>query len=243
MSSPGPSDSSDPAVVLVTGATGPLGSVAIERFARDGARIAAVGRDRAALDAVAERVGLAPDRWLPVVGELTDVDAGVAIANAVTERWGRIDVLLHLVGGWAGGTDVVDLDADEIRRMLDQHLWTTLNVVQAVVPGMVGRRFGRVLVVSSPFAAEPAGGGGSYSVAKAAQEALIRSLARELGNSGVTANVLIVRTIDAKHERETAPSSKNARWTTPEEIADVLAFLASPAAATVNGVRFPLDGR
>ena len=243
MSRPAPDDRPDGRVVLVTGATGALGQVAIERFGREGARIAGVGRERAALDAAAARAGVPAERWLSVVGELTDAQAALAVADAVTDRWGRIDVLLHLVGGWTGGTDVVDLAPDEIRRMLDQHLWTTLNVVQAVVPGMVQRGFGRVLAVSSPFAAEPGGRSGSYSVAKAAQEALIRSLAREVAGSGVTANIVIVRTIDAKHERESAPSPKNARWTTPEEIADVLAFLASPAADAVNGARVPLDGR
>jgi NAD(P)-dependent dehydrogenase (short-subunit alcohol dehydrogenase family) len=80
-------------------------------------------------------------------------------------------------------------------------------------------------------------------VGKAAEEALLRTLARELAGTGVTANVVLVRTIDADRERETAPSPKNASWTTPEEIADALAFLASPAAAAVNGVRMPLDGR
>lgn len=230
-------------VVLVTGATGALGRVVVARFARDGARLALVGRDREKLGRVAADAGLAEDAWLAVIGELTDAAAARAVAAATEDRFGRIDVLLHLVGGWVGGTPVVDLDPDEVRSMLDQHLWTTLHVAQAVVPGMVERGSGRVLAVSSPFAANPAGKGASYAMAKAAQEALVRSLARETAGSGVTANLVIVRAIDAKHERATAPSAKNAAWTTPEEIADTLAFLASPAAAAITGARIPLDGR
>jgi NAD(P)-dependent dehydrogenase (short-subunit alcohol dehydrogenase family) len=230
-------------VVLVTGATGALGRVVVTRFGRDGARLALVGRDREKLEALAAEAGLAKDAWAPVVGELTDASAARAVADAVEDRFGRIDVLLHLVGGWAGGTPVVDLDPDEVRSMLDQHVWTTLHVAQAVVPGMVERGSGRVLAVSSPFAANPTGKGASYAMAKAAQEALVRSLARETAGSGVTANLVIIRTIDARHERETAPSGKNAAWTTPEEIADTLAFLASPAAAAITGARIPLDGR
>jgi NAD(P)-dependent dehydrogenase (short-subunit alcohol dehydrogenase family) len=80
-------------------------------------------------------------------------------------------------------------------------------------------------------------------MAKAAEEVLLRSLARETAGSGVTANLLVVRTVDAMHEREAAPSARNATWTTPEEVADVLAFLASPAAAAINGQRIGLDGR
>ncbi len=230
-------------VVLVTGATGPLGRAVVARFAADGARLALVGRDRETLAAEAADAGLETDAWLPVVADLTDAEAARAVAAAVDERFGRIDVLAHLVGGWTGGTAVVDLDHDEVRSMLDQHLWTTLHIVQAVLPGMMERGFGRVMAVSSPFAANPAGKGASYAMAKAAEEVLLRSLARETAGSGVTANVVVVRTIDAKHERETAPTPKNAGHTTPEEIADVIAFLASPAAAAVTGARIPLDGR
>jgi NAD(P)-dependent dehydrogenase (short-subunit alcohol dehydrogenase family) len=230
-------------VVLITGATGSAGRAAAARFAADGARVALVGRDQATLDELGQSLGVDDDRWLAVPGELTDADAARAMAAAVTAEWGRVDVLLHLVGGWAGGTPVVELDHDEVHNMLDQHLWTTLHAVQAVVPGMVERGHGRVLAVSSPFASEPPPKGASYALAKAAEEVLLRSLAREVAGTGVTANLLLVRTIDAEHERETDPSPKNAAWTTPQEIADALAFLASPAGAAVNGARIALHGR
>jgi NAD(P)-dependent dehydrogenase (short-subunit alcohol dehydrogenase family) len=233
----------DAPVVLITGATGPLGRASAQRFALDGARIALVGRDAGRLDASGEALGVGSDQWLAVPGELTDADAARAVADAVIDHWGRIDVLLHLVGGWVGGTAVVDLDHDEVRGMLDQHLWTTLHVAQAVVPGMVERGFGRVIAVSSPLAAEPGPKGASYAIAKAAEEVLIRSLAREVAASGVTANLVIVRALDANHERETAPSTKNASWVTPEEVSETLVFLASPAAASVTGARIPLYGR
>ena len=230
-------------VVLITGVTGALGRVAADRFASSGARVALVGRDKARLEKLGGQLGVGVDRWLAVPGELTDTRAAQAVARAVTDRWGRTDVLLHLIGGWAGGSAVVDLDHDEVRGMLDQHLWTTLHIVQAVVPGMVERGFGRVLAVSSPFASEPGPRGASYALAKATEEVLIRSLAREVVGSDVTANLVIVRTIDAKHERESAPSPKNASWTAPEEIAHTLLFLASPAAAAITGARIPLHSR
>jgi NAD(P)-dependent dehydrogenase (short-subunit alcohol dehydrogenase family) len=230
-------------VVLVTGATGALGRVVVARFARDGARLALVGRDEPRLREVAEAAGLDDARWLPVIGELTDRAAADAVAAAIDARFGRVDVLVHLVGGWAGGTSVADLDPDELGRMLDQHVWTTLHVTAAVVPGMVERGHGRVLAVTSPFAANPGPKGASYAVAKAGQEALLRTLARETAGTGVTVNAVVVRTIDAGHERETSPTPRNASHTTPEEIADAFAFLASPAAAAITGARLPLDGR
>lgn len=230
-------------VVLVTGVTGSLGPAVAARFVADGARLALVGTNGARLESVAGGLGLPDDRWLPVVADLRDAAAAHAAVAAVEARFGRIDVLAHLVGGWTGGTAVVDLDAEEVRGMLDQHLWTTLHVVQAVVPGMVARGSGRVLAVTSPLAANPGPRGASYAIAKAAEETLLRSLAREVAGSGVTANLVVVRTIDAGHERESAPAPRNASWTTPQEAAEALAFLASPAAASINGARIPLDGR
>ncbi len=151
------------------------------------------------------------ERWLPVVGDLRERATARAVADAADGRFGRIDVLVHLVGGWSGGTAVVDLDPEELRTMLDQHLWTTLHLVQAVVPGMVSRGFGRVLAVGTPFAAAPAGRGAAYAIAKSAEELLLRSLAREVAATGVTANLVVVRKIDVEHERETEPRDRGTR--------------------------------
>lgn len=233
----------DPLRVLVTGATGTLGRAVVRRFAADGSRLALVGRDEARLREVASDAGLASDSWTPITGELTDRASAQAVVDAAERRFGGVDVLVHLVGGWAGGTPVADLDPDELVGMLDQHLWTTLHVTGAVVPGMVERGFGRILAVTSPFATKPAAKGASYAVAKAAQETLLRTLARETAGTGVTVNLVAVRTIDAKHQREQEPTAKNATWTTPEEIADTFAYLASRAAGPVTGARLPLDGR
>ena len=221
--------STDSPVVLITGATGPTGEAAARRFAGDGARLALVGRDRARLEEMGRGLGLDADSWLAVVSDLSSPEAARDIVAQVEHRWGRIDVLLHLIGGWVGGTAVVDLDPAEVQGMLEQHLWTTLRIVQQVVPGMVERGFGRVLAVSSPVATDVRPKQASYAVGKAAEEVLIRSLAREVADSGVTANIVLARTIGPEH-------------TSADELADTLAFLASPAAAAINGARIPLDG-
>jgi NADP-dependent 3-hydroxy acid dehydrogenase YdfG len=230
-------------IVAIAGATGSAGRAAAAAFAAAGARLGLIGTDAGRLDALASDLGLADDRWRAGVADVCTPDGAQAAMRAVTDGLGPVDVLLYLVGGWNGGSPTVEVAASDFDEMLYQHLYGTLHSVQAVVPGMVERDWGRVMVISTPLAAEPGPRGGGYVAAKAAQEALIRTLARDLAGSGVTANVIVVRSIDTKHERESEPSTKNASWTTPEEIAEVMLMLASDAARTVNGVRIPLYGR
>ncbi len=215
-------------VVLITGATGDLGRVIAATFAADGARLGLVGTDGGRLAAVAADLRLADDRWAPGVGDLGDPAGARAAVDAVVDRFERIDSWLHVVGGWAGGTAVADLDPAEMRSMLDQHLWTTLHVAQAVVPGMVARGWGRIVAVTTPFALTPGAKGASYAVGKGAKDLLIRALAREVAGTGVTANLVVVRKIGEG-------------GTSPESIAAAMRYLCSDDAAAINGGRIPLD--
>jgi NAD(P)-dependent dehydrogenase (short-subunit alcohol dehydrogenase family) len=230
-------------VVLVAGATGALGRAATAAFAEHGDRLVLCGRDGNRLAAVAGAAGVANDRWVAAVGDLREPETARAAAAAAVDAFGRIDVLLHLVGGFASGTPVVELTHDDIQSMIDQHVWTTVNLVQAVVPGMIERGWGRVVAAATAAAVTAPAKSGPYAAAKSAQELLLRSLAKELSSAGITVNLVAMRAIDEQHERETAPSPKNTSWTTPEEIAATILWLCSDAAAAVNGARIPLDGR
>ena len=230
-------------VVLITGATGGLGAVATRRFGEAGARLGLVGTDADRLISTAAEAGLADDRWAPGVGDLTVRAAAEGAVAAVIDRLGPVDVLLHLIGGYAGGGAIGSFSDDDLRFMLDQHLWSTLHVTRAVVPGMAERSWGRVVAVTASTTVTTPANIAAYSVAKAAEETLLRTLAREVSGSGVTVNVLSGRKIDTEHARETDPSPRNAAWTTPEEIAKAMLFLCSDDAASITGARIPLDGR
>jgi len=232
-----------PPVALITGATGRLGRAAAAAFASDGYRLGLGGTDLRRLEAVAADLDLPADRWTAAVGDLGLDDGARAAVQAVESRYGRIDVLLHLVGGWSGGAAIMDVDGAVLREMLDQHVWSTFHVTRAVVPGMTERRDGRILAITSTLTASPVARSGPYIAAKSAQEVLLRALAREVAATGVTVNVVAVKAIDTERERETAPSAKNAGWTTPDEIVDVLRYLASAQASAINGQRIALDGR
>lgn len=233
----------DARVVCITGATGPAGRAAARLFAAEGARLGLFGTDEGRLRTVADELGLEDGAWAAGVGDLSDADSARAAFDQVRAALGPADTLLHLVGGYAGGTPLVDVDPATLEGMLGNHVWSTFHAVRAVVPAMTERGWGRVIAVTSTFAADPNAGAGSYVAAKAAEEAMLRSLARDVAGSGVTVNLLSIKTIDSEHEREREPSKKTASWTTPEEVADVLHFLCTDAAAAINGQIIRLDGR
>jgi|SRR5688500_2417887 len=229
-------------VAVITGATGNLGSVVARSLGEQGLRLALFGTNAERLERLSSELKLPEDKVLTVAFDFTTPEAAQGAADAVLEKFGRVDILVHLVGGWTGGKAVADVPASDVSDMLDQHLWTTFYLGQAFIPPLVANGWGRILVVSSPLASSPPANMGPYVVGKAAQEALIMSMAKEVAGSGVTANILQVRAIDAKHERDLEPSSKNANWTTPEEINTAMLYLFSNEAHVVNGARIPLYG-
>jgi NAD(P)-dependent dehydrogenase (short-subunit alcohol dehydrogenase family) len=230
----------DRPLALVTGAAGGLGRVLTADLGADGWDLALFGSNPDRLSDLEAELGLAPERVLRVAVDLREADEAAAAIDAVYQRFGRVDALAHLVGGWTGGTNVVDAADEPYASMLDQHLWSTLNVVRPLVPRMVAAGRGRLVAVSSPMAASPAAGMSAYAVGKAAEETLFAALAREVAGTGVTANVVRVRTIDTKGVREADPGGKGASMTTPAEISAAIRYLFSDAAGVVNGERIGL---
>lgn len=229
-------------VVLITGATGGLGRVATQRMAEAGARLVLLSRDIGHLTSLADGLEIGPDRILTQAIDLTDPLAVDEAVQAVHDQFGRLDVILHLVGGWVGGEAIIDLDPENLALMLEQHAWSTLHVAQKFVPLQIANHWGRFMVVSSPAATAPSAKGAPYAMGKAAQQALVLTLAQELKGSGVTANILSVKAIDVDHTRENSPSAKNANWATPEEIVAAMLYLCSQEAQLINGAILPIYG-
>lgn len=229
-------------VVIITGATGGLGKVAARECALRGARLVLVGKRKENLEALAKALTLPSDRVLAHSANLIESNAASGLAEAVLRKFGRMDVLLHLVGGWSGGKSVENVSPREVDAMLQQHLWTSLYLTRAIVPHMRSGGWGRIVAVSSPTASRPVAERAPYAIGKAAQEALILTLAEELKGSGVTANLVVVSTIDVNGERKARPSPSNANWTTPEEIMATVLHLCADESVTINGARIPLYG-
>jgi NADP-dependent 3-hydroxy acid dehydrogenase YdfG len=228
-------------IALITGATGGLGHVLAPDLVAAGYDLALFGSNEQRLSALGSDLGLADERRIEVAVDLKDAKATSAAIDSVYARFGRVDVLAHLVGGWTGGTSIADAGDEPYASMIDQHLWTSLNMVRALSPRMVEAGSGRIVAVSSPLALRPIPGMAAYAVGKAALEALFATLAQELAGTGVTTNVVRVRTIDNAHARDAnshgsdSRPATNANWTTPEEISAAIRYLISDDARVVNG--------
>jgi len=220
-------------VVVISGVSGATGQLAAKAFAERGASLVLLGRDQPKLDALAAELGLPEGRILARAADLGQRDAVFQTARAVQAKFGRADMLLHLVGGWTGGKTLLETPAEDLQEMLDQHLWTTFHMTQAFLPLLAQNTWGRVIAISSPLATRPSAKMGAYAIGKAAEETLLLTLAQEAIDKGVTANILQVRSIDVKNE---------GKGTAPAEIVAAILYLCSEEAGKVNGARIPLTG-
>jgi len=220
-------------VIAITGATGILGRVVAAHFAGTGARLALLARSQEKVLALATELPGGTDRHAGFALDLGDDASSKAVAVAVRERLGPASVLLHLVGGYAGGTPFVDGDDEEFRHLIDLNLWSTIHAIRAFLPDVLGAEHGRIVTVSAFVAATPTPRHAAYAATKAAVEALTISVARDMAGTTATSNVVVLRSIGDEKPTEQRP----------EEIAATMAWLASPEAGTVNGQRINLFGR
>ncbi len=226
-------------VVVVTGAAGSLGPTVCKAFAEAGASLVLAGTHLDPLNELAETLKLPESRVLTQAVNLIDAKETQDFAKAVHAKFGRADVVLHLVGGYKAGTPIVEMNLDDLRSMVDQHLWTTVHVARAFVPKMVENKWGRLAVISTPLAQTPGAKQTPYAVGKAAQDVLVATLAQELKGTGVTANALQVKSIEVKPPDPAKPRT----GTTPAEITAALLWLCSDEAGATNGARIPVFGR
>ncbi len=225
-------------VVAVAGAAGSLGPLVVRRLASDGGRLCACGRDRAALDALAAEVGnLETD-----VVDLLDPAAAQEWADGLAARHGRVDALVHLVGGWRGGVPIEEAPLEDWDVLSSLLVRTVQNATQAFAPHLLASGNGRFVIVSSGQAQTPTHTNAAYAAAKAAAEAWTLALADRFRGSGATANVVVVGAIVTPAMRAESPERDFSTFTPAEEIAEAIAYLCSDAAASMNGQRLTLRG-
>ena len=229
----------DGKIVAIAGVGGGLGPTVAARLAAAGATLALTDVDQGRLDAVAEGLGLPDDRLDARVVDLLSDDAARDWATALAERFGKVDALLHLVGGWKGGEPLATAPLADYEWLHDLIVRTVQHASRAFHDALA-HDGGRFVLVSSTQARAPSGTNAAYGAAKAAAEAWTLALADSLAESGATANIVVVNAILTPQMREENPDKPFKTFTSTDDIAEAIAYLLSDAAAKMNGARLEL---
>jgi NAD(P)-dependent dehydrogenase (short-subunit alcohol dehydrogenase family) len=230
-------------VAIITGGTGALGRAVTRHFLEQGALCAVPYRKEADRDVLLRESAARADCLLHQAADLLQDREREAFIEAVLTRFGGIDIVLNLAGGFAGGAPVAETAPEILDRMLEQNLKTVFVVCRSVIPHLKARGSGKIVTVAARAALQGAAGIGAYGAAKAGVLSLTQAMADELSNDNIQVNCILPSIIDTPANRRAMPDADHSRWVAPEQIARVLAFLASEDAAVVSGAAVPVYGR
>lgn len=220
-------------IVLIPGAKGGLGTNVTQTFLRQGASVVGASRSIAKEDFPSER-------FTPLSVDFTQTAAVRAAVDSIIRRFGRLDAVVHVLGGFAGGT-VAETDDATWLQMQDLNLTAAFYVLRSAIPHLRKSANGRIVVIGSLAATEPRAGLGAYVTFKTALTALVRTVALENKDVGLTANLILPGTMDTPANRKAMPGSDFSKWLNPQEVADLAVWLAGDQAGHITGAAIPID--
>ncbi len=230
---------SAPRAAIVTGGTGALGRAVVKRLLAAGSRVAVSYRRAEEWRSLQQEAG--PDAPLfPFEAELADAGRAADFVARASEKLGALDAVALVAGGWAGGKPFHEAPADEWTRMLRSNLDSAAHVCRAALP-LLRQKGGAIVAIGSRGAELGGSGMAAYAVSKVALHTLVRVLAQENREHGVRVTAVLPGTIDTPANREAMKSADRSGWTSPERIADVVAFLLSSESSAVTGALVPVD--
>ena len=221
-------------VVFITGAKGSLGSYITKRFLATGATVVGASRSISQQD-----FPLPNFVALPV--DFTKSTAVTGAVKSIVDRYGRLDVLVHVVGAFAGGQSVAETDDATWEQMRDLNLNSAFYTLRAAIPHLRKSGSGRIVAIGSLTAVEPHPGLAAYITFKAALAMLVRTVALENRDAGVTANVVLPGTMDTPANRKAMPNADFSKWLRPSDVADLVLWLSDERAGHITGTAIPID--
>src|SRR2546427_268170 len=222
-------------IVFITGAKGGLGSFVTRRF----------------LAAGATGVGTSPSisqgnfpqpNFIPLAVDFTQAAAVHDAIESVIGRFGKLDVLVHVLGGFAGGQTVAQTDDATWEQMRDLNLTSAFYVLRAAIPHLRKSGTGRIIAIGSLTAVAPHSRLGAYVTFKAALSTLVQTVALENKDAGLTANVILPGTMDTPTNRKAMPNADFSKWVRPATVASLITWLAGDAGKDINGAVIPVYG-
>lgn len=217
-----------------------MGPVVAERFAEAGVTVCGTDRDQARVDEIGAALGVPEERWDGRAVDLLDEGATRRWCGDLVERFGHVDALLHLVGGWRGGQPLHEASLDDWELLHDLLVRTVQHTSRAFHDALAAGDHGRFVLVSAKQAQAPSNANAAYAAAKAAAEAWTLALADGWAGARATANIIVVDAILTPRMRQENPGKEFPTFTPAEHLAEAMSFLCSDAAAEMNGQRLRL---
>ena len=224
----------DGKVIVVTGASGALGKVVADVALARGACVAGVDHSPVPIAATGNRIDIGGV-------DLTDATQARKAIDAAASHFGGINALINVAGGFAFEA-IAEGDPKTWQRMYALNVLTALNASRSAIPHLAASGTGRIVNVGAMGALQAGAGMGAYAASKAGVHRLTEALAAEW-KGNITVNAVLPSTIDTPANRASMPKADFAKWVTPEELANVILFLASDAASAVTGALLPVSGR
>jgi NAD(P)-dependent dehydrogenase (short-subunit alcohol dehydrogenase family) len=221
-------------VIFITGANGGLGTSVTRRFLSTGDIVVGASRKISHED-------FPGSNFVPCSADLTSPDAARAAIDSTAAKFGGIHVLVHVLGGFAGGEKIADMSDATWKQMQDLNLNSAFYVLRAALPHLRKSGSGRVVAVGSLTATAPHAGLAAYVVSKAALVKLIQTVALENRDAGVTANVVLPGTMDTPANRKSMPGADFSKWVQPRDVADLIAYLADEDAGHITGTAVSIN--
>lgn len=229
-------------IVVITGATGALGRVVAHQFHEAGATLALTAHNATQLDQLFASLALDPQHLLVGGLDLSQPADAERLAQAVSERFGRVDAVVNTVGGYKAGTPVHETPIEDWDYMLNLNLRSAFLVSRAMVPLLLRAGGGAMVHVSGRAGLMGFAGASGYCAAKAGLIRLVEVLSAELKTQGINVNCVLPGTIDTPSNRSARPEADFSQWVSPEAIGEVILFLCSPSARAIHGAAIPVYG-
>jgi NAD(P)-dependent dehydrogenase (short-subunit alcohol dehydrogenase family) len=220
---------------VLTGVTGGWGRAVLDRFCEQGWNVAATHRGDAPADL--------PAGVLPVEADLTDPASSERVVAAAIERFGSVEALANIAGGYAAGGTVDEAPVDVWRSQMAVNLDTAYHMTRAALAPMRAAGRGAIVYIGTSATERPFPGAAGYIVSKTALAGLMRAVDAEVRTEGIRANTVVVRIVDTPRNRAENPDADHSRWTTGAELATVIEWLCSDASAPLSGGMIPAYGR
>jgi NAD(P)-dependent dehydrogenase (short-subunit alcohol dehydrogenase family) len=222
-------------IVFITGANGGLGTFVTQSFLQQGDKVIGASLH------IAPNAFPGPNFRAMSVDFTSEQQVHQAIAKIIAE-FGRLDILVHLLGGFAGGQSIATTDDTTWKRMQDLNLTSAFYVFRETIPHLRKSKNSRIVAIGSLAAKEPQANLGAYVTFKAALSTLVQTVALENADAGLTANVVLPGTMDTPANRQAMPKADFSKWLDPKRVAELILWLADERAAQITGTVIPIDG-